>query len=318
MEIISSFAAALANPNVPFIRYALIAGLLSSAAFGMVGSIVVVRRISYVAGAISHAALAGLGAALYFSEVHSVQWITPMLGATIVAVGCAWVIAFVTLYAAEREDTIIGAIWAVGMAVGLIFINRTPGYVDAMSYLFGNILLVGRTELETIGILSLVTVSVVIVFFPQIQSFCFDELYATTRGVPGAFFTLLLYTVSAITVVLMVQTIGIVMVIAMLTLPAATAGLIARRLRTMMVLGILLCALANTTGLAVSYHLNLPTGPTTIILSGILYATVLIVRSIAHRRRSLVVVSDQTVTNLVNAGACTPSLPPQQQQQPTD
>jgi len=285
MEFLSSFIAALTNPNVPFIRYALIAGLLSSAAFGMVGSIVVVRRISYVAGAISHAALAGLGASLYFSEVHSVQWLTPMLGATIVAVVCAWIIALVTLYAAEREDTIIGAIWAVGMAVGLIFIVKTPGYIDAMSYLFGNILLVGRVELWTIGILSLVTVTIVVIFFPQIQSFCFDEVYAKSRGVPTAFFTLLLYTVSAVTVVLMVQTIGIVMVIAMLTLPAAAAGLIGRRLRTMMALGILLCALANTTGLAVSYHLNVPTGPTTIILSGTLYITALVIRSVAHLRR---------------------------------
>jgi zinc transport system permease protein len=286
MEFVSSFTAALTNPNVPFIRYALIAGLLSSAAFGMVGSIVVVRRISYVAGAISHAALAGLGASLYFNEVHSVQWLTPMLGATIVAVGSAWIIALVTLCAAEREDTIIGAIWAVGMAVGLIFIAKTPGYVDAMSYLFGNILLVGRTELWTIGTLSLVTVSIVIIFFPQIQSFCFDELFAKTRGVPTAFFTLLLYTVSAITVVLlMVQTIGIVMVIAMLTLPAAAAGLIARRLQTMMILGIMFCALANTIGLAVSYHLNVPTGPTTIILSGILYITTLLIRSVAHHLR---------------------------------
>ena len=285
MEFLSAFAAALSNPNVPFIRYALIAGLFSSVAFGMVGSIVVVRRITYVAGAISHAALAGLGASLYLTEVHSVTWLTPMLGATIVAVGCAWIIALVTLYAAEREDTIIGAIWAVGMAVGLIFIARTPGYVDAMSYLFGNILLVGRTELWTIAILSLVAVSIVTVFFPQIQSFCFDELYATTRGLPSAFFTLLLYTVAAVTVVLMVQTIGIVMVIAMLTLPAAAAGLIARRLGTMMVLGVLLCALANTAGLAVSYQLNVPTGPTTIILSGALYISALVIRSVAHLRR---------------------------------
>lgn len=291
MDFFLSFAAAIANPNVPFIRYALIAGLLSSAAFGMVGSVVVVRRISYVAGAISHAALAGLGASLYFNEVHSLQWLSPMLGATIVAVACAWIIALVTLFASEREDTIIGAIWAVGMAVGLIFINRTPGYIDAMSYLFGNILLVGRAELWTIGILSLVTITIVIVLFPQIQSFCFDEIYARTRGVPTAFFTLLLYTLSAITVVLMVQTIGIVMVIAMLTLPAATAGLMARRLRTMMVLGILFCAMANTTGLAVSYHLNLPTGPTTIILSGALYLAALAVQNAKKLRRYVVVLA---------------------------
>jgi len=285
MNALTAFFAALNNPNVPFIRYALFAGLMSSTAFGMVGGIVVVRRISYVAGAISHAALAGLGASLYFSEVHAVHWLTPMLGAGIVAVLCAWIIAVVTLYAAEREDTIIGAIWAVGMAAGLLFIAKTPGYVDAMSYLFGNILLVGRSELQIIGVASLVTAITVILFYPQIQSLCFDQTYAETRGQPTAFFTLLLYTLSAVTVVLMVSTVGIVMVIAMLTLPAATAGLVARRLQTMMVLAVGLCALANTAGLAASYHLNVPTGPTTIILSGALYLGTLLLRTFAQNLR---------------------------------
>ena len=106
----SSFIEALTNPSMPFIRYALIAGLLSSAAFGMVGSFVVVRRISYIAGAVSHAALAGLGGSLYLQVVHEISWISPLFGATLAALLSAWIIALVNLYAAEREDTIIGAI----------------------------------------------------------------------------------------------------------------------------------------------------------------------------------------------------------------
>lgn len=285
MDILTGFLSALGNPNVPFIRYALFAGLISSAAFGTVGSIVVVRRISYVAGAVSHAALAGLGGALYLAEVHGVGWLTPMMGAMVVAVAAAWIIALVTLFAAEREDTIIGAIWAVGMAIGLVFIFLTPGYVDAMSYLFGNILLIGRGDLLAIAALTAVVVLVVALFYPQFQSLSFDGTYAETRGTPVWPFTVLLYTLAAITVVLMVSAVGIVMVIALLTLPAATAGLFARRLSTMMILGTLACALTSTAGLAVSFQVGLPTGATTIIIGGAGYLLALAVRTVLRQVR---------------------------------
>jgi zinc transport system permease protein len=286
VDFLTGFLSALGNPNVPFIRYALVAGLVSSAAFGTVGSIVVVRRISYVAGAVSHAALAGLGGALYLAEVHAVGWLTPMMGALVVAVTAAWIIALVTLFAAEREDTIIGAVWAVGMAIGLVFIFLTPGYVDATSYLFGNILLIGRGDLWMISALTVVVVLAVAVFYPQVQSVSFDATYAETRGTPVWPFTVLLYTLAAITVVLMVLAVGIVMVIALLTLPAATAGLFARRLSTMMILGTLACALTSTVGLAVSFQVGLPTGATTIIIGGAGYLLALAVRAVLrHVRR---------------------------------
>ncbi len=283
----AEFFAALSNPAVPFIRYALIAGIVSSAAFGMVGTFVVVRRISYIAGAVSHAALAGLGASLYLKVVHEVSWLSPLTGATIAALLAAWIIAAVNLYAAEREDTIIGAIWAVGMAIGLIFISKTPGYMDPMSYLFGNILLIGRGDLLLILGLNIVVVVLIILFYPQLQSVCFDEPYARTRGVPTGIFTILLVTLTAVTVVLMVSSVGIVMVIAMLTLPAATAGLFSRHLWTMMIFGALVCAAANVTGLAVSYSLDIPAGATTILVSGSLYVLSLAVRSGLRRIRRI-------------------------------
>ncbi len=283
----SEFLNALTNPAVPFIRYALIAGLLSSAAFGMVGSYVVVRRISYIAGAVSHAALAGLGASLYLQSVYNIMWFTPLLGATAAALLSAWIIALVNLYAAEREDTIIGAIWALGMAIGLLFIARTPGYTDPMSYLFGNILLIGRGDLYLILILNLIVIAAVVLFYPQLQAISFDETYARTRRVPTAFFTLLLVSLTAITVVLMVSTVGIVMVIAMLTLPAASAGLAVKRLSSMMVLASLVCALSNSAGLALSYSLDLPTGATTILVGGGIYVLALSGRSIYRALRRL-------------------------------
>ncbi len=280
------FFQAITNPTVPFIRYALIAGILSSIAFGMVGSYVVVRRITYIAGAISHAALAGLGASVYFSTVYSITWLTPLTGAMAAAVLSAWIIGFVTLYASEREDTVIGTIWAVGMAIGLIFIAKTPGYMDPMSYLFGNILLIGGQDLILITILNIIVVAIVILFYPQLKALSFDEPYARTRNVPTGFFTLLLLTLTACTVVLMVSTVGIVMVIAMLTIPAATAGLVVKRLSLMMVLASLFCAFSNTVGLGVSYVLDLPTGATTILISGTLYVLILLWKQFSKRGRA--------------------------------
>lgn len=281
----SEFLSALSNPAVPFIRYALIAGLLSSAAFGMVGSYVVVRRISYIAGAVSHAALAGLGASLYYQSVYEVMWFTPLLGATLAALLSAWIIGLVNLYASEREDTIIGAIWALGMAIGLLFIARTPGYTDPMSYLFGNILLIGRGDLYLIMVLNLIVIAAVVLFYPQLQAISFDETYARTRRVPTTMFTLLLVSLTAITVVLMVSTVGIVMVIAMLTLPAAAAGLAVKRLSSMMVLASLVCAVSNSVGLALSYSLDFPTGATTILVSGGIYVLALVGRSLVRAFR---------------------------------
>ena len=271
----AGFLSALINPAVPFIRYALIAGLLSSAAFGMVGTIVVVRRISYIAGAVSHAALAGLGLSLYLKTVHGIMWLSPLAGAAGAALLSSWIIGLVNLYASEREDTIIGTIWALGMAVGLIFIARTPGYQDPMSYLFGNILLIGKSDLILIAVLNVAVVLTVILFYPQLQTVCFDEVYARTRGVPTAFFTLLLVTLTAVTVVLMVSTVGIVMVIAMLTIPAATAGLFSGRLWVMMAASAVICGITNTAGLGISYYLDLPAGATTILVSGLIYTLAL-------------------------------------------
>ena len=142
----NSFIAALFNPAVPFIRYALIAGILASASFGTVGSLVVVKRMSYIAGAISHASLAGLGLVLFLNETKDLA-ISPIVGAVSAALLAALVIARITRSGRERSDTVIGTVWAVGMGIGLLFVAKTPGYTDPMSYIFGNILLLQKSDL---------------------------------------------------------------------------------------------------------------------------------------------------------------------------
>jgi len=272
------FLSALADPSVPFIRYALIAGLLSSLSFGIIGSFVVVKRISYIAGAISHAALAGIGAALFFQFKFETASISPLLGAVAAALLAALIIGIVSIRYSEREDTIIGTIWAIGMAIGLLFIARTPGYVDPMSYLFGNILLVGKQELILIILLDLVVVAVGVLFYQQFLALSFDEEFTRLRGIRTHLYYILLIFLVALTVVLMVTVVGIVMVIALLTIPAATAGLFAKKLWQMMILAAVLCALFTVVGLGTSYVLDLPSGSTTIVVAGGFYLTALLLR----------------------------------------
>jgi zinc transport system permease protein len=276
--MMQQFFSALADPNVPFIRYALIAGVLSSLSFGIIGSFVVVKRISYIAGAISHAALAGIGAALFFQHRFVNGTISPLLGAVVAALLAALVIGFVSIRQNEREDTIIGAIWAIGMAIGLLFIARTPGYVDPMSYLFGNILLVGKQELTLIILLDLLVAAVGILFYPQFLALSFDEEYTRLRGIKTRLYYIMLIFLVALTVVLMVTVVGIVMVIALLTIPAATAGLFSKKLWQMMIFAAILCALFTILGLGTSYVLDLPSGSTTIVMAGGVYLIGLLVK----------------------------------------
>ncbi|MFP4490246.1 MAG: metal ABC transporter permease [Spirochaetaceae bacterium] len=265
------FFSALTDPSVPFIRYALIAGILSSASFGIIGSFVVVKRISYIAGAISHAALAGIGGALFFGQVYQYTFISPLYGAIIAALLSALIIAVVSRRSMEREDTVIGTIWAVGMAIGLLFISRTPGYIDPMSYLFGNILLIGKTELYIIVALDILVITLSLLFYQQFLSVSFDEEFTRLRGLPTQFYYILLILLVALTIVLMVTVVGIVMVIALLTIPAATAGLFTSTLWRMMILAGIFCALFTVLGLITSYIFDLPSGSTTIVFAGAIY-----------------------------------------------
>ena len=255
-----------------FLQYALIAGLLVSVASGVMGTYVVVRRITYIAGSIAHCVLGGLGAAKYLKVVYGWTWISPMYGAAVTAVLAAVVIGLVTLRAKQREDTVIGALWAIGMAVGILFIARTPGYQeDIMSYLFGDILLVERRDLWLIAALDVVVVVLGILFYNKFLAVCFDEEFARLRGVHVEFYYLLLLCLTALTVVLLMKVVGIIMVIALLTLPVAIGGYFARTLWQMMAAGTVLSIIFTTTGLALSYKPNLPAGATIIVLAGAVY-----------------------------------------------
>lgn len=258
--------------ELPFLQNAVLAGILCSIGSGIVGTYVVLRRITYIAAAISHCVLGGLGAARYFSVVYNLPWLKPVYGAVITALLSALIIGWISLKAKEREDSIISALWAVGMSMGVLFIYKTPGYnEDLMNYLFGNILMVSSEELYLIAGLDVLTIVLTSVFYKQTVAVCFDEEYARTRGVNVEFYYLLMLCMTALTVVLTVNVVGIIMVIALLTLPVAISSKFFNRVWKIMLGATILGMIFTSTGLMVSYEPNLPSGAVTIVIAGVVY-----------------------------------------------
>jgi len=283
----NSFFSALTNPALPFLQNALMASLLASILFGILGSVVTVKRIAGLAGAKSHAVLGGIGMALYLSSTRLVPFITPMAGAIIFAVLSAFIIGLVSLKAKQREDTVINAIWAIGMSLGVLFLSKTPGYTDPTSYLFGNILLVSRNDLFLLAALDAIVLLLVWRFYPQIEASAFDEEFARVRGIPTDTVFLVILGITAIAVVLLQTFVGLVMVIAMLTLPAGTAGYLARNLAGMMVFSWIFSSIFSFAGLALSWHYDLPSGAVVVVLSGAVFlgATAVRMLMVQFKRR---------------------------------
>ena len=265
-----------------FLQHAVLAGLLASIGCGVMGSYVVVKRIGFLAGGIAHAVLGGMGAAFFFGA-------EPMFGALIAAIMVALLIGWFTLGWRQQEDTLIGAMWAVGMATGILFISQTPGYqVDLMTYLFGNILLVTSQDLWLMMTLDILLLLLVMLYYRQFLAVAFDEEFARLRGVPVAFFYLLLLCLVAVSVVLLIRIVGLILVIALLTLPAAIALQYVHTVGRMMVVATVLGAMFCVLGLAVSYQPDLPAGATIILVAGVAYLLSTLLSSLRQRYRSRV------------------------------
>ena len=269
-NVMRSFFEALTNLNFPFLRNALLAGLLSSLLFGILGSVVTVRRIGSLAGAVSHAVLGGIGLALFLSA-RMIPDFPPMAGALLFALLSALVIGLVSLKAKQREDTVINAIWVIGMSLGLLFMAKTPGYADPSTWLFGNILLISNRDLLFLAILDVIVLLLAWRFYAQIEASSFDEEFARTRGVPVEKIFLILLGLTAVAIVLLQTFVGIVMVIAMLTLPAGCAGYFSRSLGGMMFTSCLFSAFFSMGGLVTGWLFDMPIGAMTVIMAGIVF-----------------------------------------------
>ena len=271
------------NPNYAFLRQTFLVGAMASLSFGVIGSFVVVRRIGYLAGAISHCAFGGIGIGIFCQQAaKSAEWTTlgklldPILVAVVFAIFSALLVGFVQLRAKEREDSVIGAIWAVGMAVGILFLNATSGYHSVAQYLFGDILLISDFGVMLVALLGLIVLFVTVVYFKRLEAVCFDEEYLRLRGLNAAFYFQLMLVLVAVTVVLMIQLVGIILVIALLTLPAATAARMTSRLLPMACVATVLCLLFTWSGLLISTLFDLASGPVIILVAGAGYVLVLL------------------------------------------
>ncbi len=255
-----------------FFRNALLAGVLASIACGIIGTYVVVRRMVSVSGGISHAAFGGVGLGYYLG-------IDPLLGATVFTVATALGMGVLEIRARQQMDTIIGAVWAAGMALGILFVYLTPGFApDLFSYLFGNILLVPQGDVLLMAVLVAIIVAIVGLFYLEFQAVTFDPDYARVMNLPVERLSLLLLVLVALTVVMLIRVVGIILVIALLTIPAAISRLYTGRVWSMMLLAIGLGALFTLIGIGLSYVLNVPSGATIILVSTAAYAAALGIR----------------------------------------
>lgn len=262
-----------------FMRNALLAGLLASVACGIIGVYVVTKRIVFISGGIAHATFGGVG-------LGYLVGISPVLGAAIFTIASALGMGLVTRKTKLPEDTAIGILWAVGMALGIIFIGLTPGYApDLFSYLFGSILTVPLSDLILMLILDAVVVGTVIALYKEFLALSFDEEFSQVVGVPVNALYLLLLVLIAITVVILIKVVGIILVIALLTTPAALSRQFTHNIRKMMLLSILLCAVFTLGGLWLSYILDLASGATIIMLSSIVFLIYLALARL-HRRKA--------------------------------
>ncbi len=232
----------------PFLVTGLLAGLLASLACGIIGPYVVTRRIVFLSGAIAHMAVGGIGAALFLQTMfpQTFGWFQPMHGAIVSALAAALLIGLLHDRVAERMDTLIGALWALGMAVGILLIKFTPGYTELMTYLFGNITYVGWSDVRLMLVLDVVIVAVVLVCHKRLLAICLDQQQAELQGINVLAMNLVLLCLVALTVICLTQVVGLILVIALLSLPAATAGHYVKRLASMIVVATLLCALITT------------------------------------------------------------------------
>ena len=259
----------------PFLRNAVIAAVLAAVAAGVTGSLVVVRRSTYLAGAVSHSVLAGLGLARLLERRFGFDGLSPMGGAVLAAVASALLLAWLTLRGKHRSDTVLSAVWTGGMALGISFVAATPGYQDdLMSYLFGSLLLVSDGELVWMAVADIALLGVMALCYNRFLAIAFNAELARLRGVRVALYEVIYNVMTALTVVLLVRVAGIVLAVALLTLPAATAGLITRRLDRMMAAAAGIGAAVGVFGLAISYGPGWPPGATVVELAIAVYLLV--------------------------------------------
>jgi zinc transport system permease protein len=249
-------------------RNALLAGILASIACGIIGVYVVTKRIVFISGGIAHASFGGIGLGYLLG-------INPVIGAVFFTIAAAFLMGLTIEKTGIPEDTAIGVLWAIGMALGIIFIGLSPGYApDLFGYLFGSILTVPAFDLILLFFLDILIVSVVGLLYKEFLALSFDEEFAEVIGLPREWLYLILLTLIALTVVVLIRVVGVILVIALLTIPAAIGRHLTDNLKKMMGISVLLSAIFAMAGLYLSYQYDLASGATIVLVSGCAFLVV--------------------------------------------
>jgi len=273
-----------------FVQNMILAGVLAALACGVIGTLVVVRRNVFIAGGISHTSFGGIGFAYYMQNL-GMGWFDPMLGAVIFAAGAALILGSEPIKRRYREDSTIGALWVIGMALGVIVITLVDRdkvlVVSFESILFGNILLTSTEELLGMAAILGLIYLFIIVFFRDTEMLAFDEEFSRISGVRVTLLNTIILILIALTVTLLIKVVGVVLILAMLTIPSAISNLFTKRLSMMMVGSSVLGVLLAIGGILLSIELDSPTGATIVIIMGAGYLLALLGKSIYIKIRSL-------------------------------
>ena len=261
---------------------AFVACLLSAITCGIVGSYVVARRMVFLSGGITHASFGGLGLAIYAG-------FNPLVGALLFASVASVGVEFASRRGRIREDSAIGIIWSVGMALGALFMSLTPGYaVELPSYLFGSISLVDGGDIKWLAALMVVVVAGALLFGRKIMYVTFDEEYARSQGLPVSLIAYIMSVVVAITIVLSIKVMGIVLLMSLVTIPTVVANTLTKNYRTITLLAVITALVCNVAGFVMSYEIELPNGggiPTGSCIIFLLSLAVLLVKLFDMIRR---------------------------------
>lgn len=273
--------------HIPLIQNMFLVAAIACLLCGVVGTFVVVKRMVFATGGIAHTSFGGVGLAYYLMSVFAVSWFTPMFGAILFAVASALIMSIPSISKKIREDSVIGVLWSVGMALGVIFMSLvdrsivTPRSFE--SILFGDILLVGTEDIKIIAVLTIISLAIIILLFRDLQALTFDETHARLNGINVAALNILLYTLIALTCVVAMNVVGIVMVIALVAIPAAMANMFSDGLKEMMVASVILSEVMAFFGLILAIGLNLPPGAIVSVVMGAMFIVAIGIKIIHNR-----------------------------------
>jgi len=256
-----------------FFQKAFLSAVLASISCGITGTYIVARRIVFISGGITHASFGGIGLAFFLG-------LNPLGGAVLFAIFSALGIQFFTQKGEVREDSSIAIWWSLGMALGVIFVFLTPGYMPNLtSYLFGNILTVSNFELAMMLLLSMIVIGFFLLFYNKILYISFDEEFARAAGLPVTLFNYLLIVLIALTVVLNIRVVGIILILSLLTIPQATANIFTKDFKKLIYLSTLFAFIGTVSGLFISYFADIPSGAAIIFTQVIIFGILRLVKS---------------------------------------